>query len=258
MSGLSVCFKVLPSKEEITKKAADVWIAAATKAISRKDKFCVALSGGSTPRRLYEMLAKKEYADQVDWSKVYIFFGDERMVPRDHIDSNYRMAKESLLSHVPIPTANIFPMVSEKLDSEYSENHIQNYVDNYYHCLNQYLDKTDAGVPCFDLIKLGIGTDGHTASLFPDTTILNEEQLAVSKVYVEKLNSWRVSLTYPVLEAADKVLFLVCGKDKADIVRAIFNREQTAHNFPVSRIAYKHTACWYLDSAAASQLDTDN
>ena len=258
MSGLPVLFKILPSKEEITHAAVDLWIKSARKAINEKGKFCVALAGGSTPKLLYEMLAQKRYADQIEWSKVYIFFGDERMVARDHIDSNYRMAKEALLNHVPIPSGNVFPMVSEKLEGEYSENNIQNYVDTYSHNLSQHLNKTDAGIPCFDLIKLGIGADGHTASLFPDTSILNEETLTVSQVYVEKLECWRISLTYPVLEAAEKLLLLVCGKDKAERVREIFNKEQVSQDFPVSRIAHKETTCWYLDSDAASQLEVDS
>ena len=257
MSGQPTLIKVLPTKEDITRAAADLWVESACTAIDNKGKFCVALSGGSTPRLLYEMLAKKDYADQIAWSKVYIFFGDERMVPRDHLDSNYRMAKTALLDHVPLPPENIFPMVSETSDSEYSESHIQHYVDTYNQYLNQYLNKTDTGVPCFDLIKLGMGTDGHTASLFPNTSILNEEQLPVSKVYVEKLESWRISLTYPVLESADKLLLLVCGEDKAEILKGIFNREQIAEDFPISRIAYRTTANWYIDSAAASQLKVE-
>jgi 6-phosphogluconolactonase len=201
------------------------------------------------------MLAEDKYASQIDWSKVYLFWGDERMVPVNHKDSNYLMAKEALIDHVPVPAQQVFPMV---VGDSFSENDIENYAQQYTENLHKYLDITASGLPKFDLIMLGMGDDGHTASLFPHTDILNEEKKAVAKVYVDKLKSWRISLTYPVLETCADILIMACGDNKASVLKKIFNKELSVNDLPMSRIAFLESANWYTDKAAITEIEAGN
>lgn len=240
------------------------WIELASQSIERSDAFHVALSGGSTPKSLYQTLAQPEYSRQIPWHKVCIYFGDERAVPPDHADSNYRLAKEELLDHVPIPESRIHPIYA-------NPDNIRECADQYAQVLEQNL-VSENGFPRFDLCLQGIGGDGHTASLFPDTDILNEQQRSVAEVYVEKLESWRISITFPVLENARTVLFLVSGEGKADIMQKVLQKalEQKAlegegdipfsvkrfpaQRLPVQRIRDRKEIEWFLDAAAASKL----
>ncbi|MBC7814247.1 MAG: 6-phosphogluconolactonase, partial [Burkholderiales bacterium] len=192
--------------------AAEYVVSVAEAAMSTRGHFSIALSGGATPKALYELLATDEFTRYIDWSFVRVFWGDERCVAPDHYDSNYRMAKDTLLEYVRIPVGNIY-----RIRGEYDP---QTAADEYEKSLRSYFLRGTRPLserqPRFDLVLLGIGEDGHTASLFPGTEALNEEVRWVSANYVEQLDTWRVTLTPSALNAAANVLFLVTGAKKAE------------------------------------------
>ena len=242
------------SVEAAAGAAADFWLQCATAAIRARGAFHVAFSGGSTPKHLHRYLIMDEQRQQIDWSCVHVYFGDERMVARTHPDSNYRMVRETLLDHVDIPEAHIYPIVDDDLlmSSEPAQS-VPLLARNYAQTLEKALPHDSDGRICFDLIMLGMGADGHTASLFPGTSILDEDKRTVAEVYVEKLQAWRVSLTFPVLEQAHQRLLLVCGEDKADVLAKVFTHANE-ENYPVKRFAAMPDSHWFLDRAAASKL----
>ena len=196
--------------------------------------YAIALSGGSTARRCYEQLAA-DAADTIDWWKVDVYWGDERCVPLDDPDSNYRLARESLLDRVGAANAT-YPMRCDEGAEPYQ------------------LRVGELGQ--FDLVHLGLGPDGHTASLFPGTPILDERSHSVAAVHVPKLDSWRVSLTLPVLEHARRLLFLVAGSDKAAMVERVLGGAN-GEPVPVQRIQAGGEVEWHLDADAAALLDAE-
>ncbi len=243
------------SVDGAAKAAADFWLQCATAAIHTQGAFYVAFSGGSTPQYLHRYLLMEEYREKIDWSRVHAFFGDERMVERDHPDSNYRMVRETLLDHVDIPPANIYPVVDDAtLASAEPAQSAAVLATNYAKILDQHLPHDEQGRIKFDLVMLGMGADGHTASLFPGTSILEESTRRVAEVYVEKLKAWRVSLTFPVIEQAHQRLLLVCGEDKAEVLEKIF-ASADKNDYPVKRFAGMPDSPWFLDEAAAGKLE---
>jgi 6-phosphogluconolactonase len=202
----------------------------------------IALSGGSTPRKMHEMLAEKP---GIDWSKVQVFWGDERTVPPDHEDSNYRMARESLLDRVHIPESNIHRMRGED-DPDLA-------AEAYEETLRSVLNGTGDEIPRIDVVILGMGDDGHTASLFPGTAALKECKRLVVANRVPQLGTTRLTLTYPMLNAARLVLFLVAGEDKADAARPCLVDEEDRP--PAGLVQpVDGELRWLLDAASASQL----
>lgn len=241
---------VYPDLEHLSEAAAERWIALCHAAISQHGAFHVALAGGSTPKRLYQLLARPERRDRIDWAQVQVYFGDERAVPPTHADSNFRMAQEALLAHVDIPADNVHRMAA-------TPEHIEQDAADYAALLRGQLTCDAAGMPIFDLILLGMGADGHTCSLFPDSPILQERARPVGTVYVERLQSWRLSLTYPVLDAARQLMFLVAGSDKAAMLRRIVGSSggNTAQPpVPVQGLQPRGQVDWYLDASAAAEL----
>src|SRR5258708_18533376 len=210
LPGVRVC----PNPTEVARAAARLFVDYAWQSISRHGQFLVALSGGNTPRKMYELLASAEFRGQVDWAKVHVFWSDERTVPPDHPDSNYGMARRELLLRVPIPLANVHRMEAEKPN-------IGRAAHDYEEVLRQHLELDDRGFPRFHLILLGMGPDGHTASLFPGTRVTRQTSRWVSTPMVVKLNARRMTLTLPVLDAALRVVFLVVGVEKAETLRAV-------------------------------------
>ncbi len=200
--------------------------------------FYLALAGGSTPQALYRLLASDEYREQVDWSRVEVFFGDERYVGPDHPDSNYRMARETMLAHLPIPPGQIHP-----LDTQQEVRHA---AAAYARLLQQRLPQNEQG-PVFDLVLLGMGDDGHTASLFPRTCILHDERLAAA-VYVEKFKAWRLSLTYRTLNNAGQVWLLVAGANKAAVIGEL--QAGRGEGYPVAALRPQGELNWFVDRAA--------
>ena len=226
----------------LAEAAAARFLNCAREAIRDHGAFYLALSGGSTPRHLHQILAQPENQQQIEWNKLHIYFGDERNVPIEHPDSNYRMAMETLLSKVPVPASQIHAIPTG--------------CDQMQDCASRYAEQLTRlpqqnGMPCFDLILLGMGGDGHTASLFPHTEILEEHQRSVASVFVPKLDSWRVSLTYPVLNLAKTIMVLVSGDSKADVLYEVFN--EPSRNYPIQRIHNDHLE-WYADTPAATRL----
>jgi 6-phosphogluconolactonase len=222
------------------------WLEVANNAINARGKFHVALSGGSTPSALYRLLALPQFAKRVPWDRVHVYFGDERAVAPDHADSNFRMAKEALLDHVTIPIAHIHRIMGELED-------LQAAASTYTRELTTNLPLSAQGVVQFDLLLLGIGTDGHIASLFPATPVLHERARLVEAVYVEKLDSWRITITLPVIDHARHVLIMVSGDTKARIIRDVFATRR-APPYPVQLINPQGTLEWHLDKAAAALL----
>jgi 6-phosphogluconolactonase len=204
LRGVFVCADPL----DVARTAARRFVDWAWQAIARDGRFHVALSGGSTPREMYRFLATSEYRAQVDWPRVHLFWGDERAVPPEHPESNYGMARRELLLRVPIPPSNVHRM-------EAGDPNIGAAAQRYEAALRQYLPLDDRGFPRFHLVLLGMGADGHTASLFPGTKGLRETSRWVSTPMVAKLGMRRMTLTLPVLDAARRVMFLITGEDKA-------------------------------------------
>lgn len=237
--------KICSNIDGLSRKVALFWVKLAKEAERDARYLHVALAGGSTPKHLYQLLAQPEFAQQMPWESVHIYMGDERSVPHDHADSNYRMAQETFLEQVPIPTDNIHPMDAAP-DPEAGAR-------AYEQLLTTKLPLSENGVPIFDLILLGLGPDGHTASLFPDTTILQEKTHYVAAVYVEKLKTWRVSLTFPVINQARHVLVMASGEGKAAILEQIMDAKND-EKYPVQMIEPQGDMIWYLDRAAASLL----
>lgn len=224
---------------------AEAFVAAANSAIASTGRFTVALSGGSTPKALFALLAdpNQPYRNQLSWDRLYIFWGDERHVPPDDPNSNYLMAYTNLLSKVPIPEANIHRIQAENGDSTAAAADYQSDIQTFFHA-------APGTFPAFDLILLGMGPDGHTASLFPNTTALTETTKLVTSTWVEKLHTDRITFTYPLINAAKAVLFLVTGADKAPVVKTILTSD--APQYPASNIRpTTGTLTWILDTAAA-------
>jgi 6-phosphogluconolactonase len=231
--------KVLPDAAAIAIEAAERIIEASKNAIELFDEFSLVLGGGSTPKMLYELLASDEYRERIEWPKVRIFFGDERCVPPDHEDSNYRMARIALLSEVPIPGDNIYRMRGE-IDAEQA-------AIEYGKMLKEKF--ADAGP---DLILLGMGEDGHTASLFPGTPALKETKHRCVSNYVDKLGAWRITLTAPFINRADEVLVLVSGTGKASKVTEVLEGPREPERLPIQLIEpASGKMTWLLDVAAA-------
>lgn len=230
------------------------WQTVAESAIARRGAFHVALAGGSTPQRFYQRLAQADCRDRLPWQQTHIYFGDERCVAQDHADSNFRMASEALLSRVPIPEAQIHAMYNPSFSAgENAERYARLLKKNLPAVIPAVIPAVN-GAPVFDLILLGMGDDGHTASLFPDTAILQESQKAVAAQFVDKLNAWRISLTYSVINAADHVVILVAGETKSAILRKVLGEDSTVSGYPVQGVNPSGQFDWYLDRAAARQL----
>jgi 6-phosphogluconolactonase len=254
--------KIFPNIEELNKFAAETFIEIANQAIEKQDNFTVALAGGSTPKSLYRLLASEKIRNQINWKKVYFFFGDERNVLPDDEESNFRMANENLFEPLQISEWKISRWLTE-----YKQ--IEKIVENYKHRLiigfslaannDESLSISSASeenwFPRFDLILLGMGADGHTASLFPHTKALHEtERLAVAN-YVEKLNDWRFTLTFPVINNAANVMFLVSGAEKAEALREVLQGEYQPDKFPSQKVKLNDgNLLWLIDGNAARLL----
>ena len=232
---------VYGSSEELSRAAAREFAARAEEAIEERGRFAVVLAGGSTPETMYGILAR-DYMDGIDWSKVYVFFGDERSVPPHHEDSNLKMASEVLLDHVPV--ANVHRIRGELSPEEAAE--------AYEGELRTFFQTED--VPRFDLILLGIGADGHTASLFPWTTALEvHDRWAVANP-VPRLGTTRITLTVPVINAALAVYFLVEGEDKAEALREVLEGDADPRACPAKLVQPPGEPEWMVDQSAASLL----
>lgn len=231
--------------EALSRRAAEHFVVLAEQAIAARGRFMVALSGGSTPKALYALLATAEFSAQLAWRQIHLFWGDERCVAPDHGESNYRMVEESLLAKIVIPRANVHRMAGE-IDPANAAAAYQDDLTNIFALRQNQL-------PRFDLIFLGLGDDGHTASLFPQSSALHEATRWVVATYVEKLDSHRLTLTFPVLNHATQVSFLVAGASKAAVLQALLQSPDA--DFPAAKIQPDDgRVTWFVDGAAARQL----
>jgi 6-phosphogluconolactonase len=235
--------------EAVAQYAAHEFVRRARAAIDARGAFKVALAGGSTPRRTYELLAKPALAHQLNWDQVHIFFGDERSVSPDHKDSNYRSAREALLSRVSLRESQVHRMEGERSDLPQAAMGYETVLSHSFGVA------PGAGLPRFDLVMLGMGGDGHTASLFPGTKALEEAEAWVVANDVPQLHTRRLTMTASVLNAARCVMFAVCGADKAvSLARVIEGARDTEH-FPSQLVApVDGDLLWLVDEAAAARL----
>lgn len=236
---------VFDEAAEVSRAAALRFVELARSAIAARGRFSVALSGGSTPKQMYQLLASDELKEQVDWAKVHVFFGDERCVPPDHADSNYRLADEALLSRVALPARNVHRIMGEG-DAAANARLYEDELQTFF---------AGAPWPRFELVLLGMGDDGHTASLFPETAALTERRAWVVGLWVEKLNAYRITLSVPSINHAAHVVFLVTGAGKAERVAEVIHGERAPERLPSQLIRPANgTLRWFLDRAAAASL----
>jgi len=235
--------RILANPKDLAHAAAEHFVARSLAAVEQRGSFSVALSGGSTPKLLFTLLAdpNEPFRDQIPWPNIHFFWSDERHVPPDHPDSNYRMANEAMLSRVPVAKNNIHRVPSEnpsatEAASEYEQT---------------LVETTRQSLPQLDLILLGLGADGHTASIFPGSEVLHETKRLVAAPWVEKLKTYRITMTLPLLNNGASVVFLVSGSEKAEIVKNVFEGRD---RYPAQAI--KPTdgeLLWLLDKAAATE-----
>jgi len=247
--------EVLPDPASLARAGAKHFVALATTAIVARGRFTVALSGGETPRGMHAELARPPFLDQVDWPRVHVFWSDERCVPPDRPGSSFRMARETLLDRVPLPAANIHRMRGE-IEPQRAAAQYEQELREFFAGSSERTASGDAGEPPrFDLILLGMGEDGHTASLFPGTPALRELRRWVMAHYVEKLDAWRITLTLPVINAAADVMFLVSGAKKAETLRRVLvdPAPAGAEGLPARMVApTAGRVVWLVDTPAAA------
>jgi 6-phosphogluconolactonase len=241
--------RVFPDRETLSRAAAEIFVGSAGEAITRQGRFAVALAGGSTPRRCYELLAASPSREQVSWGAVDFFWGDERCVPPDHSDSNYRMAREALLAKLTIDQNKIHRMPAEREDLERAASEYQTEI------ARAFAADPQGPPPRLDLVLLGLGPDCHTASLFPHSAALQEKTHWVVRNYVERFGAYRLTLTVPILNRARQVVFLVAGADKAEALAAVLEGPRDPLRLPAQLIRPEAgELAWLVDKAAARAL----
>ncbi len=237
---------IFPDTNTLSQQAAQYIVRLASEAIVTRGRFTIALSGGSTPKILYGLLGTEPYRDQINWASVEIFWSDERCVPPDSADSNYALAQEVLLSKIPIPANQIHRMPADQPDREAASREYTSEMQRTF---------GTNGIPSFDLLQLGMGPEGHTASLFPHQESLHEQQRLVIPVTVPKPPPPRLTFTPPLLNAARHVLFLVTGSEKAEAVQAVLEGPDQPEEYPAQIVRPpKGEVVWMLDIGAAAKL----
>ena len=237
--------KVVPDSAAIAAEAAQKIIEIADAAIAAHENFSIALSGGSTPKTLFKLLATDPYSQHIDWNNWQIYFGDERCVPPAHADSNFRMARESLLDHVPIPPEHIYRMKGEIEPQQAAIEYGQ-------------LLKQNFGEGGLDVILLGMGDDGHTASLFPHTAALGETSHRCVANYVEKLGVWRITMTAPFINRARHVIVMVSGAAKAQRIDQVLQGPPDPQTLPIQMIRPTNgEMLWIMDAGAAGMMEEE-
>ena len=241
--------RILTNIDAIAKRSAEDFVQSATQAVSEKGSFSVALAGGSTPKALYSLLASDAaLRSQVPWDKMYVYFGDERSVGPDHADSNFRMATDTMLAKVPLKPEQVFRIKGEYKDTEKA-------AQEYEQVLRTSFKIAEGQFPRFDLVFLGIGNEGHTASLFPGTKALHETKRLVVRNWVGKLYTNRVTLTAPAINNAARVVFMVTGADKALSLKGILEGPYEPDQLPAQIIQPPNgKLLWLVDTVAGGML----
>jgi 6-phosphogluconolactonase len=243
--------RILPDGAAIAKRAAQEFLRAAAAAVREKGSFNVTLAGGSTPKALYSLLVNDPaLRSQVPWDKIHLFFGDERHVPPDHPDSNFRMAAEAMISKSPLKSEQVTRIKGEYFDAEQA-------ALEYEKALREYFKLKDGEYPRFDLLLAGMGNEGHTLSLFPGTKALHADGRLVVRNWIGKLYTERITLTAPAASNAALVLFMVTGADKAPALKAVLEGQFEPEQLPAQLLQPQNgKSLWLVDTAAASMLST--
>ncbi|GAB3537743.1 6-phosphogluconolactonase [Pontibacter brevis] len=237
--------KIFKDKDQLSKAAAKLFVRKAQEAVQQNGRFTVALTGGSSPVQLHNLLAQQPYLEQVPWDKTFVFWGDERWVPLTDDRSNARMAFETFLNKVPVPAEQIYPMWQEDTEPEA-------FAKKYEQLLQQHFNQQS---PRFDLILLGMGHDGHTASLFPGTEVLHETSRWVQAYYLEPQSMYRVTLTAPLINQARTICFLTFGSNKAPALYEVLEGERNIEKYPSQLIQPEQgEVIWMVDESASSKL----
>jgi 6-phosphogluconolactonase len=240
--------EIFDSPDSMTGAAATLFAAQAAEAVSTRGRFTAALSGGKTPIALYALLAKPPFVSQIPWARVYLLWGDERCVPPDHAESNYRLVRELLIDRVPIPAANVFRMRGEMDPEEAAE--------RYEALLRGRFAADGGGRPDLDFILLGLGEDGHTASLFPGTAAVRETSRWVVGHWVDERKGWRITLTPPAINAARLVVFIAAGPGKAAVLKDVLQGPYMPEQLPAQAVRpAPGVLLWMLDREAAKLLN---
>ena len=244
----SIEIRTVTTPQELFDAAAEEVVRATSEAVTNRGRFTIALSGGSTPKSLYNLLATNARAT-LPWDRMFFFWSDERHVPPTDPDSNFRMADEAMLSKIPVAASNIFRVPAENPDAAAA-------AQAYEQTMQKFFELKPGEFPRFDLILLGLGPDGHTASLFPETAALQEKSRLVVANWVEKFKTSRITFTLPVLNAARSVAFLVSGTDKAPALHAVLEDDSASgERYPAKLVRPSDgKLLWLVDRAAASQL----
>src|SRR6185295_5311122 len=237
--------RVFSNAAELARGAADEISFRIQETLRESGRFTWALSGGSTPRALYRLLASEPYRERLPWRAIHFFWGDERHVPPDHAESNFRMAREAMLDAVPVPAENIHRIAGEEPDTVRAA---KLYEDE----LRSFFALAPGEWPRFDLVLLGLGKDGHTASLFPGSAAVRERERLVVAPWVEAQRAFRITLTPPVLSHARRTLFLISGAEKATALQAVLAGEREPDRYPAQ--AVKGNRLWLVDREAARLL----
>lgn len=245
-AGVHHTLHIYNTVDEVLGNLAEFIVKQAADAIAVNDRFSIVLSGGSSPKKLYELLSAAPWKNRIEWDKVFFFFGDERNVPQDDPESNYLMARTALFDPLEIDSSRIFAidtaLVPEKAALQYSKDIAGFFGKNEWH---------------FDLVLLGLGDDAHTASLFPGTTVLKEKEATVKSVFLPEKQVFRLTMTAPLLNQARQIAFLVYGDSKAEAVAHIMEDEPDTEKYPAQLIApAEGKVCWYTDKKATTRLKT--
>jgi len=239
---------IFPDLETLNQSAAEMFIRIGSEAIRERGRFTVSLAGGSTPESLYKLLASEKFKDKIDWEKVFFFFGDERNVSPNDEKSNFRMANESILRALQISDENIFRWQTELQTPE-------TIAEKYEKTIRAFFNLSENEFPRFDLILLGMGDDGHTASLFPFTEALSENKKIAATNEVEKLATVRLTLTFPAFNNAANILFFVAGENKAETLRTVLEGDSQPEKYPSQNINPENGSIfWLVDANAAKML----
>ena len=243
----SLEIRTLTTPQELFAAAAEEVVRAGTEAVTQRGRFTIALSGGSTPKSLFHLLATNART-VLPWDRIFFFWGDERHVPPTDPDSNYKMAEETMLSKIPVAAGNVFRVAAENPDAAAA-------AEAYEKTLQKFFALGPGQFPRFDLILLGMGPDGHTASLFPGSAGLQEKSRLVIANWVEKFKTSRLTFTLPVLNAAACVAFLVSGTDKAPALHQVLEGDAPGEQYPAKLVRPTDgKLIWLIDRAAASEL----
>ena len=234
---------VYKDAEQLARAAAELFVSLSASAIHVRGRFRVVLSGGSTPRRVYELLATKEFSRRVTWEAVELFWGDERYVPAEDSESNYRMTRETLLRHIAIPAENIHRVRTEISPPPGAANAYEMEIRRSF--------QDTSVIPRFDLIFLGLGTNGHTASLFPHSAALRKHSRLVVAEFVNEVKMWRITVTVRLLNHGRTVAFLVAGEQKAEVLREVLLGPNEPQRLPAQLVAPEGKLLWMVDEAAA-------